>query len=447
MKSNQSKIWHDKLQDVYFEYLTDYLIFSEEYNTLIENKMLDSSIESGYVYYLYSNIKEIQENNIYPSRIIDNFIVFLSLLEKRTKEILKEEELHSMEPLFIEMYENLSNVRDMDDYEIYHLEYVKRYSNMKDLNKIKGISVKQLEKDIQLDYLYLSLIMFNREETIEYIGSDFAFFLQKLMIDFPELIYFPAIRGNIREIIIKKNDPNLNEYLSFIERPYIYKNNIGFNIDTCELLYCNTLLQKMIFTKNTKDILNNIDPKVIFTTAFFNNLCNELALYIRKGEITIQEKEAYQEIIYFMREHMNVCLPMYKSHYTALINNWIHFFNTSIVTTDVSSMYKSSLRKSQDLTKLDRYLYSKDENSYQLKANVQMELAHDIMECFFGKDNIEELKEDGIYTISALTYLFNEYPKMFFEPTIYQKAMELIDSIHCSKGKSLKKRIKRMRKK
>jgi len=251
MKNNQSKQLHDKLQKLYFEYLTEYLIFSEEYETLNENKLLDSEIKAGYIYHLYSSIEDIKESNVYPSRIIDNYLHFLSILEKRTKEILSEEELKSMEPLFIEMYENLLSIRDLDDHEIYYLEYIKRYSNMKDLDKVKGILVKQLEVDIQVDYLYLSVLMTGNIDGIKYIQSDFKYFLQKLLIDLPEIVCFPKIKDMILKTIHKMNDPELNKYLLLVEEPCTYNNNIGFNIDTMELLYGSTLLQKMIFTQKT----------------------------------------------------------------------------------------------------------------------------------------------------------------------------------------------------
>lgn len=447
MKNNQSKQLHDKLQKLYFEYLTEYLIFSEEYETLNENKLLDSEIKAGYIYHLYSSIEDIKESNVYPSRIIDNYLHFLSILEQRTKEILSEEELKSMEPLFIEMYENLLSIRDLDDHEIYYLEYIKRYSNMKDLDKVKGILVKQLEVDIQVDYLYLSVLMTGNIDGIKYIQSDFKYFLQKLLIDLPEIVCFPKIKDMILKTIHKMNDPELNKYLLLVEEPCTYNNNIGFNIDTMELLYGSTLLQKMIFTGKTKEILSSIDPNVIFTTSMFNNLCNALALYINKGYINVKEKEAYQEIIYFMREHMDCCSAIYKKEYVDLINHFIGFFNTCKVTDYTMPMYRSALTKSKDYKKIDNYFYSKDKKEFELKADVQMELVHDLMECFFGKNNIEELKEDGKYTISALTYLFSEYPRMFFESTIYQKAMEIINSIPCKKASVLKKQIRRMRRK
>lgn len=435
----------EKLKKVYYEYLTDYLLFSGEYTNLIEEGLLDVYIESQYIYYLHAIVSEINDANLYPSHIIYNFLEILSLLEVRTNEILSENEKQSLKPLFEEMYGKLSDVSKNDEMEIYYIEFIKRYSNMES-NNIRGILVKQLELDIQKDYLYLDILINDGVGKIEYIGDDFGAFLQKLMIDFPEAKDHPIIKKSIKDIIKAKNDPKLNAYLNLLKDKYVYKNNIGFNFDTMEMLYCNTLLKKLIFLGNTKELLKEIDPKVLYTIPFFNNLCNELTIYLNKNEISVQEKEAYQEIIYFMRNNLDCCLPIYKKHYIDLFNEWIKFLNKSDVIADVMPIYSSCLIKCEEFNLLDSFKFYKNESEYKVKANLEVELIYDIMKCFFGEDNLEELKEGGIYTISALTYIFNEYPKMFFEPTIHEKAMQLIESIDCKKSQKLKTRIRRMRK-
>jgi len=302
----------EELKKVYYEYLTDYLLFSSEYTNLIEKGLIDSYIESGYIYYLYELTSEIEIANVYPSQIVYNFLELLSLLEKRTNKILSENESISLKQLFEQMYIKLTNASKDNSMEIYYIEYIKRYSNMENNNNIKGILVKQLELDMQKDYLYLDILINDGVKKIEHIGDDFGAFLQKLMIDFPDFKYYPIIKKNIKDIIKAKNDPKLKDYLKIINDKYDYKNNIGFNFDTMEMLYCNTLLQKLIFLGNAKELLKEIDPKVLFTLPFFNNLCNELAIYLNRGEISTKEKNAYQEIIYCMRNNMDLCQEKYK---------------------------------------------------------------------------------------------------------------------------------------
>lgn len=436
----------EKLRQVYFDYFTDYMVFSEQYSNLLEGGFLDEFVKSDYIYYLYEQVKNIEENNVYPTSIIYNFLEFTSLLEEQAESLLDEKQITSLKPLFQKMYLILASESKNDSTEIYYSEYMKRYSNVRDLGKIKGISVEKLVIDIQLDFLYLDILMTDGVKEIDKIGPDFYYFLQKLMIDFPEVKDYPYTRNTLKDIIKAKNDERLNEYLPLINSKKIYRNNSGFNVDTMELLYMNTLIQKMIFTGKTKKILENMDPKVILTVPFFNNLCNEFKRYIEKNEISTQEKNAYEEIISYMRSHMNECCEEYKSSFNSVINSWITFLNICPTTNEVTPMYSSSLSKSGDLGYIDALCYHKNETYYKNIADVQMELAYDIMSYFFGKENLDELKEDGIYTISALTYLFSEYPKMFFDPTIYEKAMSLIEGIKCKKSDKLKKKLYQIRK-
>ena len=140
MKKSRKEEIQKKFTTIYYEYFTDYLLFSEIYKDLLENNKLDEFIKSGYVYYLYDMVKKNSEENIYPTQIIDNFIELVSLLKKRSEEIEDEKTKESTSKLYTEMLIDLTMI-EYDDIEIYYLEYIKRYSNIKDINKIKGISI------------------------------------------------------------------------------------------------------------------------------------------------------------------------------------------------------------------------------------------------------------------------------------------------------------------
>ena len=436
----------DKFRKVYYEYFTDYLLFSSQYEDLIENESLDEFIYSDYIEYLYETCKELEGNNIYPKDIILKFIHFVSLLEKRIEQIMDESSKSIFQTKTQEILQYLYNEIDTDEKEIYYMEYIKRYSNMKDISSLKGSTISNLVLDIQKDFLYLDILMRDGVEKVDLIGDDFSFFLQKLLIDFPEIKDYPYMMKNLEDIIKAKNDKNLDSYLYFLRNAEDARNEIGFNVNTMELLYCNTLLQKMIFTGKTKEILKEIDPKILFTIPFFQNLCDEFIIYSEKREISIQEKEAYQELVYFMRKHLKECSGAYKEAFNSVLNAWVLFFNSNPEIVNPYSIYATSLKKSEDLNYFTVPLFFFKEQEFYTKANVQMELAYDIMCYFFGKDNLEELKEDGIYTVSALTYLYHEYPKMFFDPTVYQKTMLLLNSIQNKKSKRLREKIKKIRK-
>lgn len=445
MKTKKLKQIEDKFRKVYYEYFTDYLLFSAQYESLIEKGSLDEFIHYGYMEYLYETCKELEDNNIYPNNIILNFIHLVSLLEQRIEQIMDENTQSIYQTKTQEMLQYLYNEIDTDEKEIYYMEYIKRYSNMENISSLKGISVSHLELDLQKDFLYLDILNWDGVKKIDLIGDDFSCFLQKLLIDFPEISDCPSLMKNLEDIIYTKNDKELDKYLYLLKHFKEKEYDVGFNINTMELLYCKTLLQKMIFNGNVKETLKELDPNILFTISFFQSLCDEFTVYTEKREISLQEKETFKEIVYFMRDHLKECSGVYKDAFNLLLNSWIIFFNSNPTIVEPTVIYANSLSKSDDLHYRTIPSFLLKEKEFYAKANIQMELAYDIMSYFFGKDNLEELKEEGMYTVSALHYLFYEYPKMFFDATVYQKTMLLLNSIQNKKGKKLKEKIKKIR--
>ena len=446
MKKSRKEEIQKKFTTIYYEYFTDYLLFSEIYKDLLENNKLDEFIKSGYVYYLYDMVKKNSEENIYPTQIIDNFIELVSLLKKRSEEIEDEKTKESTSKLYTEMLIDLTMI-EYDDIEIYYLEYIKRYSNIKDINKIKGISINELEIDIQTDFKYLSLLNQDLKGKEEEFKEDFYSFLNKLFIDLPELTELPYLVNNIRQVLKYKNTKEANDYLHFLKDKHIYRNNIGFSIETFEVLYSSAFIQKVIFNENAKEEIEKLGIDFLFSLPMYYCLSIELETYMKTERISIREKEQFSIIINKIRENIKEHGGLYKSDFNQLVNEWIVFFNQISPTTDERPIYSSAVIKSGESTIPWIFANQEKEEEIMLRMNDIMAKCFDILN-YYISSNRETLKDklNDENTLEALYTLFNDYPKMFFDKQIHERSMEILENISSSKKEKVKSKINRMRK-
>ncbi len=430
-KMSLAKI-EERLKEVYFQYFTDYLIFSEQYHDLNEKNLLDIFIKSEYPDYLYNQVRKLEEHNIYPINQISNLIELLSVIENRMNQILDKKQIESINQLIYKMRSILFEIINHDQTEIYFDEYIKRYSSIDTNNKIMGISVKQLQIDIQKDFLYLDILMESGIESIEQIDDDFYPFLQKLFIDFPEVRYYPYMMKNIKSILKYRNDAKAKEYLHLLEHKNNLKNNSGFCTETVEVLYCDTLIKHLIFSKNSANIIKEVKPHIFYTVPFHYCLVRWLEFYTSRNKISSQEREAFQNIISYMRENINNYELEYRKDFIELFNNWICFFNTC----QAEDLYSTIYTREIPNNKLFEWMFSKEEkeNMMKIEVELQVSLAYDLMRYLTTEEVEEELKidlqEGGKYTIRALESLFNDYPNMFFDKTIYDRGITLLNEMN-----------------
>ncbi len=423
-----------KLVRVYFDYFTNYLLFSKQYYDLNNQGLLDNQIKSDYIYHLYNQILLLKEENIYPSRIISNFLELIAVLEKRANEILTEKEKDSLSSLFSEMRTILEMILPQDQTQVYYDEYVKRYCSMQYSNQLMGISVKRLEGDIQRDFLYLDILIFNGLKSIDLIGSDFYSFLQKLFIDFPEVKFELRIKNNLESILKTKEDQEAKDYLHLLKDKYSYRNELGFCEENVEVLYCDTFIKKLIYTSQPLELIKKTDPNLFYSSAFYYALVIDLNTYTETKKITPQEKEAFQILIEFIRENMEKYAPLCKNELISILNAWIRLFNTCRVSENNDCLYSKQIIKSNDNS--FEWIFAKKESGEMIRTRVkfEIEICHDLMNYFFLEESEKEnakidLCEAGAYTVSALESLFHDYPKMFFDSTIYKRSIELLEEI------------------
>jgi hypothetical protein len=423
-----------KFMYTYYEYFTNYLIFSEQYDNLNQKNLLDSFIKSDYIYYLHIMVKQIEEENIYPTRIIDNFLEFIQIIGKRAQEILDDNSFVSFSSMIKEMQGMLLNIRDMDQTQIYYLEYIKRYSSMERNHQYNLIPVKQLEIDIQVDYLYLDAILYYDDEKKKVIGNDFYSFLQKVLVDFPEIKLFPKVCKNIMTILKERNDEQAKQYMHLFCDKHSYINEMGFCMENVETLYCDTFLKKLLFSNHPMETIEQVSPSMFYSIPFYYCLSVHLEAYTSANHICLEEKKSLETLIQFMREHLNQYADTYKKDFLALINQYICFFNTCSVREDNYCQYTKEFMSGEE--SFLKWVVASREEEAKICAQVKLrvELCYDIMKYFFSKEEekeheLEELCEGGIYTLYAIDSLFHDYPKMFFDPIIYERTIELLDTI------------------
>lgn len=441
----------EKLRRVFYEYYTNYLLFSNEYKRLGESGELDGIIKQNYLYFLFNQIEDMKEDNIYPSFIISRAYDLLSVLKERLQYCYNETEIVSMNALMKQMEENLNQIEFPDQTEIWYREYNQRYSSIKNIHTPTCVSLDQLYVDIQEDFLYFARLFYTASDAdFEIDPQKFYRFLQKLMIDYPEVKEDKVLSLNIKNILSKFEDEEAKKWIHFLKDPYTYPISFGFNIEQFEILHSTTLLKKFLFSYHIQDDLKETNLNHLYYHSFLLALRLQLLRFL-KSNITLKEKENMKEVISFMRfnlpsDHVG------KEEIVSILNDWIQYFNTREVNEEMEELPYSKEYPKRFKHPM-KWVLARDEESKYMKAqiDVSVTLDYDIMKYFLTTEEKREetrkiLLEEGEILVNSIRSLFWEYPRMFFDDVIYERTMDLLEEFNTKDAKEMKKKIGRIHK-
>jgi hypothetical protein len=425
-------------KEIFYAYFIEYLLFSNNFDNLIENGYLDIDIKSGLVTYLYEFILNIKDNNIYPKYIID-----------RLKQLIKKLENYELCKDYEELIKPMSEIMNENDFsdstEVYNREYISRYANVNNSKNYDLLPVTKLYIDIQKDFQYFNALCMKNKELEQCIDEDFLYFLNKLMIDFPEIYMYKPMKDKIIRILKEKKYENGDKYIHIFSDKTRYKRYVGFDLSKVEGFYLLTILKKLLFSKNISQELNEVPLYYLYNDNFLQNMCFQVEEYVENGGVIKQIYDNFIELLDYLRIHLNDLDLSYKKDIIAIINSCMT--NLNMLKKETSTyiyLNEQCIRLGSGL----EFLLSDNLKKEEMINHIDflISLTPIVFEYLLGKRELKEIKDkcQEEEFISVIQYLFNNYPKMFFDDTIYERTMSLLNNINVNTN-DIKKKIYKIR--
>lgn len=435
-KCNDKKV--EKIHDTYYEYFTDYLVFSEQYTRLLEEGILDEEFSYGYPYFFARVVDDIYEENVYPKRIVENFLDFSKKMKQHLCKLFPEVEKESIGQLLDESIKKLEEVlqsETADQVEVYINEYDKRYSSIEDFHTIRGISVAQLEYDIQEDFLYYDALVVNENVSAEEISQyeNLYPFLQKLMAEVPEVLEDAYTREKLLEALQLRNDEKAKKWFHFLKDKTKYACPFGFTSTSVEYLYHYYFLKHFLFQNGDIRMLESVPIERLYTDTFIENFAEMLTTFMNEGKICKQEVHAFYTLVNYLRNHSKEYNPTYQTELNDILNKSIEYLNTCDPEEENIAMYGEEITK-RHLGVLKWKLASNTkQEKMKEEANQTVELCFHILTYFLAGEQEKELLKQKIAeskasVTKAVDYIFIDYPRMFFDKTVYERTMTLLEN-------------------
>ncbi len=448
MKKSENR----KMQNtVYYYYFTEYLLFSNQYEKLLEEGLLDVDIQNGYLQWLCYFVDDMLSKNIYPISIVERLYTFASLLENYVKDEVEKEILHWIK-------EAISNQNWKDEMEVYNREYDSRYATVASAKDFDAISVHQLRLDIQKDFQYLNTLFMSDKEAKMYIDEDFPFFLNKLLLDYPQVIQDRRIQSKIIRILKESNFANKEKYIHLFQDKTNYAMPQGFDLIRVENFYSFTILKKMLASKDIKKELDEVPRGYVYHNSFILAIQSFIEQIEIDADIIKRERDNLREILLYMRQHLKDT-PLYdRAEIVAVINKGLHLINILQPIEDIVFYTKEYMRR---IGKGFYYLFLSSFRKEEVKEYLDFLIAFtpQVFAYLLGKIEEEQMMtrlpiyEEEIGTnynhkdiVVVLNYLFSNYPRMFFDDIIYRRTENLLDGIPPKEKRKVCKNIARIRK-
>lgn len=435
---------------IYYFYFTEYLLFSKKYKSLLEEGLLDIDIKSGYLYELCYFANNMISNNIYPIFIIERFFEFTSLLEKHVEDEVGKEIVNWLKTVLSEQSWN-------DATEVYYREYTSRYATVASSKNFDMISLEKLEVDIQRDFQYLNLLFMDHRELEVCIGTDFPFFLNKLLIDFPQIIQDKHLKNKIIRIMKERDFEDKEKYIHLFQDKTNYKVAQGFDLERVEIFYSLTVLKKILTSKDIQKELEQVSSEYFYHSRFILAMDAFLEEAETNQSIMERQRDNLKELLFYMRSHLKDTRLYNQDEIVCLVNRGLHLINLLSPSEDIIEYTKEYIRR---IGNGYRYLFlssfKREEVNEHLRYLIQF--APQVFDYLLGKiDKDSFLMRNPIYEseiginyidkdiVMTIEYLFKNYPRMFFDDTIYRRTESLLETIHSLECERIKRKIYRIR--
>lgn len=446
MRKNKEEVMIKKM---YYHYFTEYLLFSNQYKKLLEEGLLDVDLKNGYLYELCYFVNCMTYENIYPIFIIERLYEFSSLLEKNIEDEKDREKLDWIKSVIEEQEWN-------DATEVYNREYISRYATVESAKHFSTVSVRQLEIDIQKDFQYLNMLLMDHKELEACIDADFPLFLNKLMLDFPQVIHEKHLRNKVIRILREGNFEKKEKYIHLFQDKTNYEVPEGFDLARVEVFRSLVKLKKMLASKDIQKELEQTSQEYVYHDSFILAMNAFIEQVDIDQNMMQRESDNLREILFYMRNHIDA-MPLYNhKEIVAIINKCLNVVNVLIPTDDIEYIKEYVRRIGHGI----QYLFLNSLRKAEVKEYIDFLIAFtpQVFDCLLGKiekENLmtrEPIYESEIGTnyknkdiVTVIEYLFKNYPRMFFDDTIYSKAEMLLSEDSSFKSRVIKQRIYKIR--
>lgn len=327
---------------------------------------------------------------------------------------------------------------------------------MESAKHFSAISVRQLAVDIQKDFQYLNMLLMNYKELEVCIDEDFPFFLNKLLLDFPQVIHEDHLRKKVIRILREGNFENKEKYMHLFQDQTNYQIPQGFDLARVEVFHSLEKLKKMLASKDIQKELEQISQQYVYHDSFILAMNAFIEQVYFNQNMMQRESDNLRELLFYMRNHIDD-VPLYnRGEIIAIMNKCLNVLNVLSPKDEIGYIKEYRKRFGSGVS----YFFLSSLKKEEVREYIDFLIAFtpQVFDCLLGKIEKEHLMtrkpiyESEIGTnyknkdiVTVISYLFRNYPRMFFDDTIYRKAEMLLSEYTSFKGRVIKQKIYKIR--
>ncbi len=431
----------DIITKVHSFYFTEYVLFSDQYALIVKREW--RNISEDYLSYLKDMVIYLSSYPVYPLEIMNRFKEYVNLMLENITDLDRKKQLLAIK-------EVLDVVSWKDSKEIFLIEYFKRYATVENSKDFAFLSVRHLWEDLQKDFINFNYLIGGSQSAMP---SDFLFFLNRLLFDFPDIFKYRPMKKRILSLLKKSSLEGKEAYIHLIKHQNARSDLLGFHLGEAEDFYCLSVVTKFLFSSDIEKDLKEMPRFYFYNESFIKVLNDEVYNLVGTSSFPIQIKQNILEIINFMR----TLLKEYPiSNHDAFLSN----LNQLIV--EINGCEKTSTAIYKLMEEYERRIgfpkfkkYYTQEEFLELFPLLEDHIRYtpQVMEYLFGKISLEAVfglgeKQKEVQKIIPyiLDYLYKSYPRLFFDPTISKNAKNIVSSLSIFERGEFMRKLNRIRK-
>ncbi len=338
-----------------------------------------------------------------------------------------------------------------DSKEIYQIEYLSRYATIENSKNSAFVSVQCLWEDLQKDFINFNYLITGHSKNG--MPSDFLFFLNRLLFDFPEIFKYKPMKKRILALLQKSSLEGKEDYIHLIKHQNKQFDLRGFHLGKVEEIYCLFLITKFFFSSQLEKDLETVPLCYFYSENFMNVLNDGVHNLLSKELLAKTIKKNLLDLLSFMRSHIKAFSLSNAGEIILNLNELIVEIN--MCQTVSTSMYElmEEYEERIGFSKFKKYYTEEEFSVLSPLLENHIRYTPQVMEYLFGKMSLETLfgveekqKEAQKIMPYILDYLYKSYPRLFFDPIISKNAKNLVSCLSSFERGEFMRKLNRIRK-
>lgn len=253
-------------------------------------------------------------------------------------------------------------------------------------------------------------------------------------------------------ILREGNFENKEKYMHLFQDQTNYQVPQGFDLASIEVFHSLEKPKKMLASKDIQKELEQISQQYVYHDSFILAMNAFIEQVYFNQNMMQRESDNLRELLFYMRNHIDD-VPLYnRGEIIAIMNKCLNVLNVLSPKDEIGYINEYRKRVGNGVS----YFFLSSLKKEEVREYIDFLIAFtpQVFDCLLGKIEKEHLmtrkpiyeSEIGINyknkdIVTVISYLFRNYPRMFFDDTIYRKAEMLLSEDTSFKVKVIKQKI------